>query len=29
MVGKVVDEVEKGYLINDRVLRFSKVITGQ
>lgn len=29
MVGKVVDEVEKGYLMNERVIRFSKVVTGQ
>ncbi|MEZ4799520.1 MAG: nucleotide exchange factor GrpE [Flavobacteriales bacterium] len=27
--GKVVDEVEKGYLLNDKVLRFSKVVIGQ
>jgi molecular chaperone GrpE len=29
MKGKVVDEVEKGYLLNDKVLRFSKVVIGQ
>ncbi len=26
--GKVVDEVEKGYFLNDKVLRFAKVIVG-
>jgi molecular chaperone GrpE len=26
--GKVIDEVEKGYLLNDKVLRFAKVIIG-
>jgi len=25
---KVVDEVQKGYMLNDKVIRFSKVITG-
>lgn len=28
MVGKVVDEVEKGYLLNDKVIRFAKVVVG-
>ena len=27
--GKVVDELEKGYLQNDKVLRFAKVVIGQ
>jgi len=27
--GKVVDELEKGYLLNDKVIRFSKVVIGQ
>ncbi|RLD62085.1 MAG: nucleotide exchange factor GrpE [Bacteroidetes bacterium] len=27
--GKVVDEVEKGYLLNEKVIRFSKVVTGK
>ena len=27
--GKVVDEVEKGYLLHEKVLRFSKVVIGQ
>ena len=26
--GKVVDEMEKGYLLNDKVIRFAKVIVG-
>ena len=26
--GKVVDEMEKGYLLNDKVVRFAKVIVG-
>ena len=29
MKGKVVDEVEKGYTLNDKVIRFSKVVIGQ
>lgn len=29
MKGKVVDELEKGYLLNDKVVRFSKVVIGQ
>jgi len=28
MVGKVIDEVEKGYLLNDKVLRYAKVVVG-
>lgn len=27
--GKVVDVVEKGYLLNDRILRYAKVVVGQ
>lgn len=27
--GKVVDEVEKGYLLNEKVIRFSKVVIGE
>lgn len=27
--GKVVDEIEKGYLLNDKVIRYSKVVIGQ
>jgi molecular chaperone GrpE len=26
--GKVVDEVEKGYFLNDKVIRFAKVVVG-
>jgi len=28
MKGKVIDEMEKGYLLNDKVIRFAKVIVG-
>ncbi len=27
--GKVVDEVEKGYKLNDKVIRFAKVVVGE
>ena len=27
--GKVIDTVQKGYMINDKVLRHSKVVVGQ
>jgi molecular chaperone GrpE len=27
--GKVVDDIEKGYLLNDKVVRFAKVVVGQ
>ncbi|MES2381349.1 MAG: nucleotide exchange factor GrpE [Bacteroidota bacterium] len=27
--GKVVDTIEKGYLLNDRVIRFAKVVVGE
>lgn len=26
--GKVVDVVEKGYILNDKVIRFAKVVVG-
>ena len=29
MKGKVIDEVEKGYKLNDKVIRFSKVVVGE
>jgi len=29
MKGKVVDEIERGYLLNDKVIRFAKVVVGQ
>jgi molecular chaperone GrpE len=28
-VGKVIDDVEKGYYLNDKVIRFAKVVVGQ
>lgn len=28
LVGKVIDEVEKGYFLNDKVLRYAKVVIG-
>ena len=28
MKGKIVDVVEKGYLLNDKVIRFAKVVIG-
>lgn len=28
MKGKVIDELEKGYLLNDKVIRFAKVVVG-
>jgi molecular chaperone GrpE len=29
MKGKVVDEIEKGYLLNDKIIRFAKVVVGK
>ncbi|MGZ5252794.1 MAG: nucleotide exchange factor GrpE [Flavitalea sp.] len=29
MVGKVIDEVEKGYYLNDKIIRFAKVVVGK
>jgi molecular chaperone GrpE len=29
MQGKVVDEVEKGYYLNDKIIRFAKVVVGK
>ncbi len=29
MKGRVVDEVEKGYTLNDKIIRFSKVVVGK
>ncbi len=29
MKGKVIDEVEKGYFLNDKVVRYAKVVVGQ
>lgn len=28
LVNKVVDEIQKGYMLHDKVIRFSKVVTG-
>jgi molecular chaperone GrpE len=27
--GKVIDTVEKGYMLHDKVIRFAKVVVGQ
>jgi molecular chaperone GrpE len=27
--GKVVDVIEKGYLLNDKVIRYAKVVIGE
>jgi molecular chaperone GrpE len=29
MKGKVIDEIEKGYLLNDKIIRFAKVVVGK
>ncbi|MBC7426845.1 MAG: nucleotide exchange factor GrpE [Bacteroidia bacterium] len=29
MIGKVIDEVERGYTLNDKVIRFTKVVVGE
>ncbi len=29
MKGKVIDTVEKGYLLNDKIIRFAKVVVGK
>lgn len=29
MKGKIIDEVERGYLLNDKVIRYAKVVIGQ
>lgn len=29
MKGKIIDEVEKGYLLNEKVIRYAKVVIGQ
>jgi molecular chaperone GrpE len=29
LVGKVLDEVEKGYYLNDKIIRFAKVVVGK
>jgi molecular chaperone GrpE len=27
--GKVIDEITKGYLLNDKIIRFAKVVVGK
>jgi len=27
--GKIIDDVEKGYYLNDKVIRYAKVVVGQ
>ncbi len=27
--GKVIDEVQKGYYLNDKIIRFAKVVVGK
>jgi molecular chaperone GrpE len=29
MVGKVIDEVQKGYYLNDKLIRHAKVVVGK
>jgi molecular chaperone GrpE len=29
MKGKVIDEVMKGYFLNDKIIRFAKVVVGK
>jgi len=29
MIGKVIDELEKGYYLNDKIIRFAKVVVGK
>ena len=29
LAGKVVDEVQKGYYLNDKLIRFAKVVVGK
>ena len=28
MKGKIIDEIEKGYMLNGKIIRFAKVIVG-
>jgi len=29
MKGKIIDTIEKGYLLNDKIIRFAKVVVGK
>jgi molecular chaperone GrpE len=29
MKGKVIDEVQKGYYLNDKIIRYAKVVVGK
>ena len=29
MKGKIIDVIEKGYMINEKVIRFAKVVVGE
>jgi molecular chaperone GrpE len=29
MRGKIIDEVEKGYTLNDKIIRYAKVVVGK
>jgi molecular chaperone GrpE len=29
LIGKVIDEVQKGYFLNDKIVRFAKVVVGK
>jgi molecular chaperone GrpE len=29
MQGKILDEVQKGYTLNDKIIRFAKVVVGK
>jgi molecular chaperone GrpE len=29
LVGKIVDTLEKGYLLSDKIIRFAKVVVGR
>ncbi len=29
MKGKVIDELQKGYYLNDKIIRFAKVVVGK
>jgi molecular chaperone GrpE len=29
LIGKIIEETEKGYLLNDKVIRYAKVVVGK